>query len=166
MTQPYALLQWTRSASEAERPARATAYFLAFPLRLLFRELSSYIMLQEIGIKALEVTQQRSSQTFIDDGDTEPASKGGCWWEGWKETLYLGSVTSLIVLILNLAMVGWTTARHSDQGPNVLYTGSCDRSKQMSTGIHLLINIMSTFLLSASNFGMVGAPPVMKKLTV
>lgn len=74
---------------------------------------------------------------------------------GWKATLYLGSATSFTVLILNLVMVCWASFRHSDQDQRVLYSGDCGRTKELGTCVHLLINVLSTLLLSASNFGMV-----------
>ncbi|KAL4799209.1 hypothetical protein BDV19DRAFT_385460 [Aspergillus venezuelensis] len=75
---------------------------------------------------------------------------------GWQATLYLGSITSFTVLILNLTMVLWAYLRHTEPGrsKNVLYEGDCDRTKELSSGIHFLINALSTFLLSASNFAM------------
>ncbi|KAL4743148.1 hypothetical protein BDV11DRAFT_179076 [Aspergillus similis] len=77
-------------------------------------------------------------------------------FSGWKGTLYLGSIGAFTALILNLAMICWASMRyqHSDEGDSVLYAGSCGRTKQISTGVHLLINILSTVLLSASNYAM------------
>ncbi|KAL5335054.1 hypothetical protein BJX70DRAFT_333970 [Aspergillus crustosus] len=73
---------------------------------------------------------------------------------GWKGTVYLGSVTSFTVLILNLVMILWASLRASDSGQEVLYSGNCDRVKEIGTGVHFLINMLSTVLLSASNFAM------------
>src|SRR4051794_724422 len=74
----------------------------------------------------------------------------------WKRTLYLGSATSVIVLLINLVMVLWARLRQSEYGRSVLLLSEdCDRIKGLSTGVHLLINILSTLLLSASNFAMV-----------
>jgi hypothetical protein len=36
-----------------------------------------------------------------------------------------------------------------------LYQGECDKVQHLDIGFHLLINMLSTTLLSASNFGMV-----------
>lgn len=74
----------------------------------------------------------------------------------WRRTLCLGSITSVIVLIINLTMVLWASLRKSEHGQSVLaLSNNCDRIKQLSTGVHLLINILSTLLLAASNFAMV-----------
>ncbi|KAL2832622.1 hypothetical protein BDW59DRAFT_169440 [Aspergillus cavernicola] len=105
------------------------------------------------------VSLRRNHKPLIQDdvdGNQEPLPKkaSGGRFGGWKGTLYLGSITSFIVLLLNLAMLSWATLRHSSEGKSVLYSGDCDRVKEISAGIHFLINILSTLLLSASNFGM------------
>ncbi|KAL5047058.1 hypothetical protein BDW71DRAFT_180947 [Aspergillus fruticulosus] len=75
---------------------------------------------------------------------------------GWIGTLYLGSVGAFTALILNLIMVCWasTRSRHSSEGESVLYAGGCDRTKRISTVVHLVINILGAGLLSASNYAM------------
>lgn len=73
----------------------------------------------------------------------------------WKGTLYLGSLTCFIVLCVNVSVVSWAATGDSSFSEAVLYTGDCDKVKRMSTGIHLLINVLSTLLLAASNFSMV-----------
>jgi hypothetical protein len=83
-----------------------------------------------------------------------PRKRQGGGFGGWKGTLCLGATTSVIVLILNLVMLLWATLRHSAT-ESVLFSGNCDRVKQISAGIHFLINILSTLLLGASNYAMV-----------
>lgn len=75
--------------------------------------------------------------------------------EKWKRMLYMGSMTSATVLVLNLVMVLWASLRHSEHGQGILRVDNCDRIKQLSTGIHFLINFLSTLLLATSNFAMV-----------
>ncbi|KAL6228905.1 hypothetical protein BDW75DRAFT_123488 [Aspergillus navahoensis] len=67
-----------------------------------------------------------------------------------KKTLYLSCISSFVVLILNLSVICWASVRDRSS----LFLGDCDRMKRISVGIHLLINIFSTTLLSASNYGM------------
>ncbi|KAL4992675.1 hypothetical protein BDW68DRAFT_184165 [Aspergillus falconensis] len=114
-----------------------------------------------MSVAATELTTLRQnsdpvSPALSGDHDADPRrARGGILgFGGWKATLYLGSITSFTVLILNLVMVCWASFRHSDQGQSVLYSGNCDRAKEMGTGVHLLINVLSTLLLGASNFGM------------
>jgi hypothetical protein len=49
----------------------------------------------------------------------------------------------------------WSIAKHRlVDGYAILYNGDCDQARTMSTTLHLLINILSTVLLSASNYTM------------
>ncbi|OQE17520.1 hypothetical protein PENFLA_c024G04793 [Penicillium flavigenum] len=75
--------------------------------------------------------------------------------ENWKKALYLGSISTFVVLVLNVGFVLWAVANHGLQGDQaVLFTGNCEKSKQISTGFHLVINILGTVLLGASNYAM------------
>ncbi|KAL4796123.1 hypothetical protein BDV19DRAFT_361546 [Aspergillus venezuelensis] len=77
------------------------------------------------------------------------------WRAGWKFTLSLASAACIVVLAFNLGFLLWVVPRHrlkDDRG--ILYEGDCDRVKRLSTGLHLLINVLSTVLLGASNYGM------------
>ncbi|KAL5333717.1 hypothetical protein BJX70DRAFT_405924 [Aspergillus crustosus] len=73
---------------------------------------------------------------------------------GWKRTLYFGAIWACTILTLNLVMVIWASTRRLPEGSSVLYAGDCSRTKQISSGVHVLINIMSTGVLGASHFAM------------
>lgn len=70
---------------------------------------------------------------------------------GWRfGTLHFG-VWAAIVFFINLIVTIWgSTARHS----GVLLEGDCDRVELLNTGLHVLINVLSTILLSGSNYCM------------
>ncbi|KAF9890173.1 hypothetical protein FE257_006334 [Aspergillus nanangensis] len=81
---------------------------------------------------------------------------------GWRGSLLLGCVTSVVVLCLNLGFAGWAAQHHhlhDNQG--TLYEGDCTIVRNAGIGFHLVINILSTALLSASNYCMVSkdVPP-------
>ncbi|KAL3481374.1 hypothetical protein BJX99DRAFT_164303 [Aspergillus californicus] len=117
-------------------------------------------MLQDVKANILELSFLRRNHTPLIQDDVEvnkpPPTKepGGGRFGGWKGTLYLGSITSFIVLIFNLVMLCWATLRHPNRAQSVIYSGDCDRVKEISAGIHFVINIFSTLLLSAGHFGM------------
>lgn len=76
--------------------------------------------------------------------------------ENWKMALYLGSISAFVVLLFNVGFVRWAVNHHGLQGDQaVLFTGNSEKSKQISTGFHLVINILGTVLLRVSNYGMV-----------
>lgn len=66
------------------------------------------------------------------------------------------SAVGWVCLILNVAWTIWAAVRHPADSNlvGVLYRGSCDRMNNLSTWLHLLINILSTALLAASNYCM------------
>lgn len=97
----------------------------------------------------LSLTGPRRQGSLESDVDKVPQV------EKWKRMLYMGSMTSATVLVLNLVMVLWASLRDSKDGKGILRVDNCDRIKQLSTGIHFLINMLSTLLLAASNFAMV-----------
>ncbi|KAL2807889.1 hypothetical protein BJX63DRAFT_410906 [Aspergillus granulosus] len=72
----------------------------------------------------------------------------------WKRTLYFGSIWASIILIFNLVMVILASTRRSPEGASVLYAGDCGRTKQISSWMHVLINMMSTGMLGVSHFAM------------
>lgn len=97
------------------------------------------------------------SQNSGQDKDAHP-KRGRLrkWLSGWKFTLSLASAGCIIVLSFNFGFLFWAVARDrlkKDRG--VLYEGDCDRVRHLNTGLHLLINLLSTALLGASNYGMV-----------
>ena len=63
--------------------------------------------------------------------------------------------TSGAVFLLNLVITGWAIHRSGNfNGLGTLQEGSCKQSSKLGFWIHLLINILSTALLSASNYAM------------
>ncbi|KAJ0421352.1 hypothetical protein BJY00DRAFT_111398 [Aspergillus carlsbadensis] len=77
------------------------------------------------------------------------------WRTGWKFMLFVSSMACVLVLAFNTGLLLWAVARHRVQdAKGVLLTGDCDRVSRLNTGLHLLINMFSTILLAASNYGM------------
>ncbi|KAF9885062.1 hypothetical protein FE257_000793 [Aspergillus nanangensis] len=92
-----------------------------------------------------------------DEGDVKPQSTwfGRRWRVGWRTSLLFTSLATLVVLGFNLGFLLWAVAHHTLHGDRgVLYEGNCSKVRKMSTGLHLLINILGTILLGASNYAM------------
>ncbi|KAJ5113732.1 hypothetical protein N7456_002266 [Penicillium angulare] len=77
-------------------------------------------------------------------------------FHGWRFTLFLAFIAGLIVLFFNVGFLLYCfTHRENGQHLNTtLFEGDCNKSHSMDTWFHLAINVLSTALLSASNFGM------------
>lgn len=74
----------------------------------------------------------------------------------WKISLFTGAVSSVVVLLFKLGFILWAVDHHNlEHGQGTLYTGHCEEARRMSTGFHLVINILATILLGASNYAMV-----------
>lgn len=71
-------------------------------------------------------------------------------------TLLWACIASWVCLILNLAWTIWAVTKHpaDSNSIGVLYQGSCSKTNSLSMWLHLLINILSTVLLAASNYCM------------
>ncbi|KAJ5902092.1 hypothetical protein N7495_002620, partial [Penicillium taxi] len=71
-------------------------------------------------------------------------------FEGWKGSMFWAFVASLVVLVFNIGFLLYTAHRKD----TVLFKGDCEKVHNISIGFHLLINILGTAVLGASNFGM------------
>ncbi|KAK5052655.1 hypothetical protein LTR84_002520 [Exophiala bonariae] len=73
----------------------------------------------------------------------------------WRKTVAAATCGPAALLICNVVlMVIALTKYESHEGIGTLYTGDCDLVKHWDTGLHVLINVLSTTLLAASNFTM------------
>lgn len=70
---------------------------------------------------------------------------------GWKPGVINFAVCACVVLIINLVVSIWGSATYKQK---VLTEGNCEQVKRLNSGLHVLINILSTILLSGSNYCM------------
>jgi hypothetical protein len=70
---------------------------------------------------------------------------------GWKPGVVNFAVCSCVVLIINMVVSIWGSAAYKRK---VLTEGNCEQIKRLNSGLHILINILSTILLSGSNYCM------------
>lgn len=76
---------------------------------------------------------------------------------GWRVGVLAAFVGTTAVCLFNIVMTAYIVAE--PWGPRrgafgLLYTGSCDRARSLNVWIHLIVNILSTLLLGASNYCM------------
>ncbi|BCS26984.1 uncharacterized protein APUU_60032A [Aspergillus puulaauensis] len=73
----------------------------------------------------------------------------------WKVALINGAIASVIVLFFNLGFVLWAIRRYElEDGHGTIYTGHCEKARRISVWFHLVINVLGTLLLGASNYAM------------
>ena len=74
---------------------------------------------------------------------------------GWRAGTIICAMTAGIVFLINLVMIVWASAKYPvNDGLGTIQQGSCSKTRIMNTWLHLAINILSTVLLSASNYCM------------
>lgn len=110
----------------------------------------------------------KKSRTDTSHGDTSRTSAIPSTlsrWRGWRVSVAGGALLSLIVLLLNCALLAWAPNQPyydalGERGTATVFRGDCGRASEIFKWSHLAINAMSTLLLSTSTVGIqcVSAP--------
>jgi len=90
--------------------------------------------------------------TFLEPSlDTRPVK-----YQGWRSGVLIWTTSTCLILLINIFLAVGALGTHGwgRDGQPVLYEGKCSTVSKMSTGLHLLINTMSTALLCASSYCM------------
>lgn len=119
----------------------------------------------ELPMTAISGSETNSIDTSyrnhaMDTKDTEPSSRGrskslwcfGKRHTGWKSGLLSFATFASVVFLINLVLTIWCSSYNAGEG--VLRDGDCEDIRRWNSGLHVLINIFSTILLSGSNYGM------------
>ncbi|CAG8303123.1 unnamed protein product [Penicillium salamii] len=95
-----------------------------------------------------------SDEHFIqDDAESKNSSKESSW--DWRSNVKLALSISIITLIANfILLVVGITVRGQDGGIGTLHEGRAKKIARITTAYHVLINILSTGLLTSSNYCM------------
>ncbi|KAF2790980.1 hypothetical protein K505DRAFT_310397 [Melanomma pulvis-pyrius CBS 109.77] len=73
--------------------------------------------------------------------------------QGWRFGAVTCAISASAVFIINFVVTIWGSVHNKSKG-SVLYEGNCKKAHQLDTGLHLLLNLLSTLLLSSSNYCM------------
>ncbi|KIW04859.1 uncharacterized protein PV09_04041 [Verruconis gallopava] len=92
--------------------------------------------------------------------DVSSTNRGRTWKQkmsGWRFGAILFAIAALIVLVANVCIAIYAV-RESGASATAdfkpIYTGDCARTKALNTWLHLTINVLSSILLSGSNYCM------------
>ena len=87
---------------------------------------------------------------------------------GWRATVAINIIIVFVVWLVNLIFLIYSVARFSiHDGLGILYTGNCGKVRRLTLTAHLFINLLSTIMLSASNYTMqVLAAPTRREVDV
>ena len=77
------------------------------------------------------------------------------YFQGWRMGIILCAATAIIVLTVNIVLIVFASIKYDlHDGFGTLQEGDCHTTKDLSLWLHLAINVLSTLLLGASNYGM------------
>ena len=119
-------------------------------------------MLYSADSKDLSRQFSRSSDTSSQIDLIEPAvfasgskQQQRRYFNGWRLSVSICAATAGIVLLINLSLTIWGSTQYGVKGGiATIQDGKCKETKKMSLWLHFAINILSTLLLSASNYTM------------
>ena len=77
------------------------------------------------------------------------------WYTGWHTGVLACAISVVVVLLINVILTIYAATNPEykmERGIGTLYSGSCDKSRTIGLWIHLGINVLSTLLLSGSNY--------------
>jgi hypothetical protein len=77
-------------------------------------------------------------------------------FNGWQWGVLTGSAIGGLVLLINcmFVLIGAKSRSGYNEGIATIFTGRADKVSLISTLLHIAINVLSTLLLSASNYAM------------
>ncbi|KAK1757299.1 hypothetical protein QBC47DRAFT_442112 [Echria macrotheca] len=77
------------------------------------------------------------------------------WWSRRSRAIVIQIVVIGIIFCTNLGLTIFAFSRYgSDKGVGLIYEGDCEKVRTLDQWIHLLINLLGTGMLSASNYCM------------
>ena len=75
--------------------------------------------------------------------------------DGWRAGATFSCIVALVVLLVNMATLIWAASRYpSDKGIGTIFSGHCAKVKSMNSWLQLIVNVLSSALLAASNYCM------------
>lgn len=90
-----------------------------------------------------------------DHGGDRPDHQRRRRLQGWRFGVASSAALATLVLVINFVLVVWASLSHSlHDGIGRLYVGDCDTVDTWSLWLHLLVNVLSSTLLGASNYTM------------
>lgn len=74
--------------------------------------------------------------------------------QGWRVWVTVCASSVAVTFFANLALAIWTSRFGYENGIATIQKGSCSRTKSLDLWLHLVINVLGTLLLGASNYTM------------
>ncbi|KAM0806753.1 hypothetical protein AB5N19_07090 [Seiridium cardinale] len=106
-------------------------------------------------IKAAPLAERETLAWWFPQINNDEKKSFRIWLSRRSRALMLQISIASAVFVVNLALTAFAVSKYQSQnGVGVIYDGDCNTVKQLDQWLHLLINLLSTGLLSASNYCM------------
>ena len=115
------------------------------------------ISLQSCSTPLLRLSDPKAAlvSNNSDDGSREEEEQTPKYFQGWRMGVTLCAATTGFVLLVNVVLTVFAYTNYGQSGGlGTLQEGSCRTTKKLSLWLHVVINILSTLLLGASNYCM------------
>ncbi len=113
------------------------------------------VSLQSCNAPLLEIPESKAAafnNGFLGrfrDKDQRPK-----YFQGWRMGITLCAATASSILTVNVVLIVFAFIKYGlHDGLGTLQEGNCHTTKDLSLWLHLAINVLSTLLLGASNYG-------------
>lgn len=103
--------------------------------------------------KRKDSEEKAHKQIFVEG---KSVLRKGKYLHGWRMGITICAVTAGTVFLINLSLTIWAISKYGLQkeGFGTIQEGSCKETGHVSFWLHLIINLLSTLLLGASNYSM------------
>ncbi|KAK9419885.1 hypothetical protein SUNI508_06891 [Seiridium unicorne] len=106
-------------------------------------------------VKAAPLAERETLAWWFPQINNDEKKSFRIWLSRRSRALMLQISIASAVFVVNLALTAFAVSKYQSQnGVGVIYDGDCNTVKQLDQWLHLLINLLSTGLLSASNYCM------------
>ena len=101
------------------------------------------------------ITRSGSAISYEDTNLLFSAERKFRKYSGWRGGAFAASIAAGVVLLLNIVFTIWAGAK-SKSGTSIgtIYEGQCDTVRRADAWLHIVINVLGTTLLGASNYTM------------
>jgi hypothetical protein len=130
---------------------RATAYHRAPTAE--FTEMHTLTARSNDDISVEQSKSRPEEATLTSTGRVTSVQRYRRRFSGWRFGVLNFAFWALAVFLVNLIVTIWGSITHKATD-GVLSEGDCERIKTLNSGVHILINVLSTIMLSGSNYCM------------
>lgn len=105
-----------------------------------------------LNFDAVLYAGQKTKHPYISLDEATPDRSRRKYLQGWRFGAVNCAIAATVVFLVNMVATIVFTVYGDRTG--ALYAGDCEKTRKINTGLHIVINVLSTALLSSSNYCM------------